>query len=163
MTVLLRAVALVVVLLAAGLPGAGWADAPEVARLDDMGALRAAARQARLPILLVVSQSDCPYCELLSREILRPMILSGEYEQRVLIRELSIDRGADVRDFDGALVAPGLLAERYGAKLTPTLLFLDDRGTQIAGRIRGINTVEFFGYYLDRAIDEALAHVRSGK
>ena len=39
--------------------------------------------------------------------------------------------------------------------MTPTLLFLDPDGTEIVPRIVGVNTVEMFGFYLDRAIDAA--------
>ena len=126
-----------------------------VSQVENFAALGDRARNGHVPILLVVSQADCPYCELLKREILEPMLISGEYDGRVLIRELFIDSGLPVRDFDGQVVVPDELARRYRARLTPTVLFLDHHGREIGKRMIGINTVEFYGYYLDVAIDTA--------
>lgn len=145
------------VVCAAGVPRAG---AAEVVEARDLRGLGQAARAERLPILLVVTQSFCSYCEKLEREILTPMILSGEYRHRVIIRELVSDAGNSVRDFDGRPVHAADIAARYGAWVTPTLLFLDDRGREIAPRIRGINTPELYGYYVDAAIDEARRRMR---
>ncbi len=130
-----------------------------VSQVENFAALGDRARAGRLPILLLVSQSDCPYCELLKREILRPMLISGDYDGRVLIRELLIDSELPVRDFDGRAVVPDALAKRYRVRLTPTVLFLDDRGREVAERIVGINTVDFYAYYLDAAIDAAGARL----
>ena len=122
---------------------------------EDLAALGERAGRENLPILLVVSQADCPYCKLLKREILEPMLLGGEYTDRVLIREFFIDSELPVRDFDGREVAPDGLAGRYGARLTPTVLLLDHRGRELTDPLIGINTVDFYGYYLDAAIDAA--------
>ena len=130
-----------------------------VSPVVDFAALGDRARAGRMPIVLVVSRAECPYCELLKREILQPMLISGDYDGRVLIRELLIDSELPVRDFDGRAVVPDALAERYRARLTPTVLFLDNRGRELTERIIGINTVDFYGYYLDAAIDAAGAHL----
>ena len=37
-----------------------------------------------------------------------------------------------------------------------TLLFLNDKGEEVAERILGYNTPEFYGAYLDKAIDKAV-------
>lgn len=134
---------------------------PGVSRAENFAALGERARSGHMPILLVVSQADCPYCELLKREILEPMLVSGEYDGRVLIRELFIDSELPVRDFDGQAIAPDALARRYRARLTPTVLFLDDRGRELTEPMVGINTVEFYGYYLDAAIDTARKRLRA--
>ena len=49
----------------------------------------------------------------------------------------------------------GDLASRFAARVTPTLLFLDPFGAEIAPRIVGVNTIEMFGYYVDKAIETA--------
>ena len=132
-----------------------------VSHAENFAALGDRARSGHMPILLVVSQEDCPYCELLKREILEPMLISGEYDGRVLIRELLIDSALPVRDFDGQAITPDALAQRYRARLTPTVLFLDDRGRELTKPMIGINTVDFYGYYLDAAIDAARARLRA--
>lgn len=127
----------------------------QVQAAEDLASLGEHAGRENLPIMLVISQADCPYCKLLKREILEPMLLGGEYTDRVLIREFFIDSELPVRDFDGREVTPDALAGRYGARLTPTVLFLDHHGRELADPLIGINTVEFYGYYLDAAIDAA--------
>ena len=132
-----------------------------VSHAENFAALSDRARSGHMPILLVVSQADCPYCELLKREILEPMLVSGEYEGRVLIRELLIDSALPGRDFDGQAVAPDELAGRYRIRLTPTVLFPDHRGRELTKRMIGINTVDFYGHYLDAAIDAARERLRA--
>ena len=41
------------------------------------------AQQRQLPILLAFSADDCSYCELLEEDFLQPMLLGGEYQDRV--------------------------------------------------------------------------------
>ena len=111
--------------------------------------------QRKTPILLILTQTGCGYCELLMREVIGPMIVSGDYQDRILIRELSLDHGRTVIDFDGQTRPTADLASRYREWLTPTLLLLDGQGQELVERIRGINTLDYFSYYLDRAIEQA--------
>jgi thioredoxin-related protein len=118
------------------------------------------AQRAGLPIVLVVSQHACGYCELLDREVLHPLIISGEYTEKVILRKIDVVSGTPVVDFDGKPVLPRKLARRYSAFVTPTVLFLDHQGREVAPKIVGVNTIEFYWGYLDEAIDQALARVR---
>ena len=127
----------------------------------DLGADARLARERGLPILMVVSQHHCPFCDLLREEVLLPMVRSGDYVDRVILRELFLDGEQQLRDFDGRSVGPEALADRYRTFLTPTLLFLDPRGKELTDRILGINTVEFYGYYLDASILEAYTRLNA--
>lgn len=40
------------------------------------------------------------------------------------------------------------------------MLFLDPQGRELTDRMVGINTLEFYGGYLDQNIDTALSRVR---
>lgn len=121
----------------------------------DLAADGELARNGGVVILLMLSREHCGWCELLKREQLLPMLKSGDYRERVLIRELRIDPWVQVRDFAGESMIGARLASRYGVKVTPTLLFLDPVGRELTQRIVGINTPELFGWYLDRTIDDA--------
>ncbi|MCP3663007.1 MAG: thioredoxin fold domain-containing protein [Gammaproteobacteria bacterium] len=114
------------------------------------------AKSEHLPILLLVSQEDCPFCVLIKQEILQPMIISGDYNDKLLIRELYIDAGEQVIDLRGKQRDSAEVAHDYGVSLTPTMLFLGPDGTELADRMVGIQTVEMFSYYVDSAIDEAI-------
>ncbi|MEW7979030.1 MAG: hypothetical protein AB2813_04300 [Candidatus Sedimenticola endophacoides] len=67
----------------------------EITKVTDL----AADARHGLPILLLVSQDHCPFCVQIKRDILRPMLLAGDYRGQILIRELYIDPGVSVLDF----------------------------------------------------------------
>lgn len=135
---------------------------PEV-HIPVSNSLAADARLAKdraLPIMVLFVASDCPYCVLLEEEFIKPMLRSGEYGNKVIIRQLDISTGADLEDFSGLQVSPASIANRHQVYVTPTILFLDANGKELVPRMIGINTIEFYGGYLDNAIDQALEIMR---
>lgn len=114
-----------------------------------------------LGLLLFLHAEFCPYCAQMENEILAPMVKSGEYDDRIIIRKLQIDEARDVINFKGETVEPSDISDVYGAKLTPTLLFLDYKGEEKAKQMVGINTVELFGAYLDAEIDNLVSNLTS--
>ncbi len=114
------------------------------------------------PLLLEFSSSSCSYCQLLEEEVLNPTLLNRSYDQRVLMRKLLIDGDARLTDFDGSTsVDAGQLAGRYKVSVTPTLLFVDSHGTELAKRMIGVTTLDFYGGYLDIALDDARDSLRA--
>ena len=125
--------------------------------------LQADGRQAverQLPILLVFSAIDCTYCDLLEEEFLEPMLLGGEYADKVIIRKLVLDNGSRLTDFSGRRRDATEVSTDYRVFVTPTLLFVDGSGRELAARMLGINTIEMFGGYLDDCIETALIELR---
>jgi len=118
------------------------------------------ALDRHLPILLVFSAVNCGYCHQLEDEFLKPMLISGEYTDKVIIRRLLLDTGQHTIDFDGTQQEAAAIASRYRAWLTPTIVFIDGNGRELAKRMIGINTPELFGGYLDACIDTALLKLR---
>lgn len=108
-------------------------------------------------VLMLVSQPNCSYCVQITEDILRPMIISGNYETHTLFSELEINTGKHIRDFKGNEVSATDFAQRYGAWATPTLLFLDDQGNQLAEKIIGINTPELYGFYVEKALRQGFS------
>jgi hypothetical protein len=49
----------------------------------------------------------------------------------------------------------------YGASFSPTVLFLDGHGKQLADKLIGMNGRDYYGYYLGRSIDQALASINA--
>lgn len=148
------------VLLLASAPLLADAQSVVIPEPEDLQVEAEAARDRNLPILLMFGTDECPYCELVEREFLRPMIYSGEYEEKVLIRRLHMN-GSLLTDFDGKPVTGRELAERFGVKFTPTVVFLDAEGRQVSRKMVGVSTPDYYGGYLDEAIASALAQVRA--
>lgn len=118
------------------------------------------ARQACIPLLLEFAAEHCEYCTLLEEEILNPTLLNRDYDQRVLMRKLVIDGSSKIRDFNATPVSTTELASRYRVFVTPTLLFVDSQGRELAERMVGVMTLEFYGGYLDQAIDASSEMLR---
>lgn len=74
---------------------------------------------------------------------------------QVIMREVLIDPGQSITNFQGQYLSTRKFASGYGVKLTPTLLFLDPEGSELTARIVGINTLEMYSFYLEAAIKEA--------
>ena len=127
-----------------------------VQETTDLQKLGQISRKRQVPVLLVFSASHCSYCELLENEILKPMLISGDYTNKVIIRKLMIDSDDMITDFSGKKIAVDSYVSRHGVFVTPTILFLGPDGKELARRLIGINTVELFGGDVDNAIDYSL-------
>lgn len=135
-------------------------QAVEVPVTTDLQADAQLAAERRVPLMVVVAADYCSFCKLLAEEFLKPMLLSGDYTDKVVIRELRIDSGGQVRDFDGELTDADTLAYRHRASLTPTLLFFDGQGREVAKRLVGVGTLDYYGGEIDQAIQNGLTRIR---
>ncbi|MCW8890408.1 MAG: thioredoxin fold domain-containing protein [Sedimenticola sp.] len=115
------------------------------------------ARQKGKAIMLLVSQEHCGFCVQIKQEVIGPMIRSGSYDERLMIRELFLDTGSDVVDFKGQRRESHAFSYDYKVFLTPTLLFLDADGKELAEKMVGIQTPEMFYYYVDQSVQNALS------
>lgn len=128
-----------------------------VSNLQQLGQL---AKQQQKVIFLEMSASYCGYCKTLEENIIKPMLRSGAYDDYVLFRKLNIDSHYTLIDFDGSKTSPARYSYKLNASLTPTLLFMDNRGTEISERILGVNTLELYGQYVDDALLEGLRSIK---
>jgi len=132
----------------------------KVREAADLQAVGNEARVRKLPILIMFSMRDCQYCDVVREEFLKPMLRSGDYVDRVIMLELYSDSDAQLRDFNGQLISSSDLIQRYKAGFAPTVVFLDSQGNEQAERLIGITTRDFYGGFLDEAIDESLQRLR---
>lgn len=126
----------------------------------DLQAVAEDARERRVPILIMFSMDECGYCIVVEEEFLKPMLRSGAYEDRVIIGMVKYDGVNSVRDFDGEMIAVGDLATRYGAPVTPTVIFVSPDGQELSPKVIGMTTVHFYGGDLDNGIDQSLQRMR---
>ena len=57
-----------------------------------------------------------------------------------------------MRDFQGQASTGAALAAQWKIRVTPTILFFDAAGNEIAARLEGIAVPDFYGAYLDEAL-----------
>ena len=119
------------------------------------------SKNIEAPILLYFSAPDCRYCMKLEEAVLKPMLKSGDYDKQVLLRKIDWRSSAMVDGFTGQRVSLYGLAERYAVKVTPTLVFVDSKGREVAPRILGFQSADFFWFYLDRRIEQSRLEILS--
>ena len=129
-----------------------------VVSMQQVTDLREEARIARsrgLVLMLEFSTDDCPYCRKLEALFLLPMQRNADYNDKILIRMISLDDYETVIDFEGRSLTTNEFAARYGISLTPTLLVLNADGVEMSERLVGIWSEDFYGVFIDDRIDTA--------
>ena len=137
---------------------AGNASGKDVVSMQQIADFRHEAeitRTQNLVLVLEFSREDCPYCRKLEKLFLLPMQRNAGYDDKILIRSISLDEDKSVIDFEGRSLTTDQFATRYGVSMTPTLLFLNADGVEISERLVGIWSEDFYGYFIDTRIDAA--------
>ncbi len=130
--------------------------------LSDLARDLAEVERSRRPLMLIFSADHCPFCERLKENIVKPMLRSGDYDDRVIIRVTELDVYEAITGKDGKPIEPPDLARAYNVWVTPTVLILGPDGEELAPRQLGINNEDYYGAYLDAAIEEARAKLGGG-
>ncbi len=103
-------------------------------------------------MVLFVTASYCEYCELLREEVFQ--FLADD--PRFLLRELVLDADQQpITGFDGQPTNHATYGKQQNIQLTPTVLFLGPDGEEIAERMIGVLTLDFYTYYLDEQVKSA--------
>lgn len=143
------------------LPLPAWAEegVPYARNLQRDGQLA----QKKNGVVLVMYTSDyCSYCERVLNEFLLPMSRNPDYQNKLVMRRVDNTGVTRVRDFDGSVEDHRQFASRQGVVMVPTVVLYDRNGKTLGKPLVGLTTVDYYGFYLDQAIDEALAKVRGG-
>ena len=123
--------------------------------------LREAARE-RTVVVALFSLPGCPFCEAIRRDQLRHLARE-QATQRVRVVEYDL---TDRRPFSGPAArtpapdSPAALAASLDVRLAPTVAFIGPDGREIAERLVGYSSPDFYGAYLEQRI--AQAHERLG-
>ena len=117
--------------------------------------LAARAVKQNKVVILYMSATHCAYCMKLNRDVIEPMLGNKGYQESVLLQKIQIDLILAIVDFNGKVISSDDLIEKYNIIATPTLLFVNSQGEEIADRLEGYQSEEFYWYYLDKSIDKA--------
>jgi len=132
----------------------------EIITVENFSQLAGTAKNQRKLIMLEFAASYCSYCRKLEEEVLKPMLRSGDYDADVLIRKIDIDGVDNLRDFEGRSTSSSTLAHQFDIQVTPTLIFLDSRNQEVSKRIVGVHSLDYFGSYVDKAIEHGLTAIQ---
>ena len=106
----------------------------------------------REPLVILVSLPGCPYCEVVRRNYLLP----ARNETGLQAWQLNItDKTTPLVGFDGKATTAAAQVAAWKAGFTPTVLFLGPQGQEIAERLVGLGSNDFYGAYLDERLATA--------
>jgi thioredoxin-related protein len=127
----------------------------------DLAADARLATARSLPLVVLYSRDDCSWCEKVRREYLGP--LSRDPAAAAVVRELHMDRATPLLDFAGRRTTSADFSKQMQARFAPTVMFHGPDGAQLAESIVGFRLADFYGAYLDRAIEESRARLQTRK
>lgn len=147
-------------MLAAAAPRA-YAEPPPLTQ--DLAAAAQLARDKQVPLFVAFTLKQCPYCIRARREYWTPMNQSAEWRAKTLMVEVMLDGAPALRDFNGNATTVREFGKRFNIRSVPTVIVFDTQGTPAAEPVVGLASADFYGAYLERAVDEGLAKVRASK
>jgi hypothetical protein len=127
--------------------------------LENLQADAALLRQYAVPMLLLVSRSDCAYCAEVRNNYLLPLARASA-PATLLLRELESDQVQTLRDLDGQPRAVGNFLQAMKVNFFPTVLFLDETMQPLTDPLRGLDQAGFYGAYLEQHIQQASSALR---
>lgn len=124
--------------------------------LTNLQQLAEKSEQLKLPIMLMFGAEWCDFCEVLQESVIDPMILGGLYEEKVvLMRHVGVDEPDPIPSWDGSLIDKAKWAYELDADLTPTVLFFDANGHEVAPRIVGISEITLYTGLIHQSLNIA--------
>ena len=142
-----------------------WASAPALASegvsyARNLAKDAEAARAVQGAVLVAFVGDHCPYCETVLNEFLIPMSRNPDYQGKVVMRRVETGSFRDLRDFSGRKVSHREFAGRHGTHMVPTVMLFSPDGVVLSQPLIGLTTVDYYGYYLDETIDQAVDKTR---
>lgn len=133
------------------------AAAPAVPLASDLRRDSLDAARSGTPLVLFFTLPDCSYCHTVRHHYLAPLE-RGEAGRRYIVREIPIDGASGVKGLDGKAATHRALAQHFGVRFGPTVLFVDAAGKPLAPPLVGGDTAGMYGAYLDGRL--ATAHAQ---
>jgi hypothetical protein len=100
------------------------------------------------PLLVFVELDHCPFCKIARQNYLLPLMK----EQSIPVVQVNFGSSSAVIDAHGNVKTQDQLVRAWRIKIAPTILFLGKNGVEIAPRLTGGSTSDFYGTYLDERI-----------
>lgn len=123
----------------------------------DMPALAREAQRRGEPLVVMVSLPGCPWCEFLRRNYLRPMRTEGVAAYEFMVN----DSATRLVDFSGERMGADALARLWKVRSTPSVLFFNAQGHEIAQRIEGVASADLIGSVLEERLAQARLSIKA--
>lgn len=127
----------------------------------DLDAVAKIARVQYAPVFVAFTLKRCPYCNTARRDYWVPMNSDNAWRGKVVMVELVMDATPELHDFEGKPTNARDFARRFGIRSAPTVIVFDADGTPATQPLVGLSSGDFYGAYLERAIEAGVAKMRS--
>ncbi|MFK7885253.1 MAG: thioredoxin fold domain-containing protein [Gammaproteobacteria bacterium] len=121
----------------------------------------ASAKQSQAPIVVLLEQRHCAFCQRLKRDLIRPLANDPTYRDRAIFVSVLTDIDAGLIEKDGTEVSGFEFSDQLRSSTTPTVLFLDSAGNELQKRIVGYKASASYTESLKKKIEESIAAVQS--
>lgn len=122
-----------------------------------------AATTSKKPILLFFNLTGCHYCRGALREVIVPMFRNAGWRAALEFRQITIDDGKSLIDFDGNRIENIAFANKRKGTFAPTVMVVDGTGQLLGEPIVGIANFDFYGGYIDDLVNKAIAEMKARK
>jgi thioredoxin-related protein len=122
-----------------------------------------AAASARKPILIFFNLTGCHYCRGALREVIVPMFRNAEWRAAMEFRQVTVDDGKTLVDFDGKMIENIAFAQKRKGTFTPTVMLVDGSGTLLGEPLVGVANFDFYGAYVEGLAKAAIEEMRARK
>ncbi|MGI9318809.1 MAG: thioredoxin family protein [bacterium] len=130
-------------------------------KIQNWKEVSAQLRQENIPVVILIDQEDCPYCRRVEGEFIAGLVASRELEGQAVFGKISIDPGETIVNQDGDTISTRDFLAGLNTSFTPTILFLDGDKNELAEKMIGLSTPDYYGYYLEQSIKSAINILRS--
>ena len=147
--------------MAASLPAAAaLPPAPDLPLVSDLRADARRVEARRIPLVVLFSLPNCPYCHEVRRSHLLPLARDPGRSAGFLLRQVNIGGAEAAIEFDGASTTHAGIAKVRGIRGAPEVVFWDARGRPAAEPLRGMLLPDFYSAYLEEALETAVRRLR---
>lgn len=126
---------------------AGKAVAPSLPRPTSLPDELRRALAVRKALVVMVSLEGCPYCKLVRESYLVPLRTEGQP-----VIQLELAGSVPLQDLHGRESSHAKVVSGLGVHLAPTVLFLGRGGVEVAARLTGVASPDFYGAYLQERV-----------
>lgn len=128
--------------------GAASAVLPAARSLRDELAL---ALKGGNPLVVLVSLDGCPFCKTAREHYLSPM----REQQGLPVVQVNMRSTAVLLDFNAVALTHDQLVRAWAVALAPTVLFFGPGGSEVAPRLLGAGSPDYYGAYLEQRLAQA--------
>ena len=114
------------------------------------------ASQKRVPLVILFSLPNCPHCDAVRLSHLIPLQHSPESPRKPILRQVNVNGKLPLIGIDGAITTHAEFARKHAIKVAPLVMFFDEEGKQLAAPLAGSMLPDFYGAYLENALQDSL-------